>query len=47
MSDTIVTSLRIKPEILKDARICALENEITLGKFIESAILHEIQRIKK
>lgn len=47
MTDSIVTSIRIKNEILKEAKLCALQNNITLGNFIESAILHEIQRIKK
>lgn len=41
---TTVTSIRIKPEILKDAKIAALERGLSVGKFIETAILHELQR---
>jgi predicted DNA binding CopG/RHH family protein len=44
MNDTTVTSIRISKEILKEGKKTALERGMGLGKFIESAILHEIQK---
>ena len=44
MEKTIVTSLRIKEEILHEAKEKALKLKMKLGAFIESAILHEIMR---
>lgn len=41
---TIVTSIRISKEVLKEAKKQSLERGLKLGKFIESAILHELQR---
>jgi predicted HicB family RNase H-like nuclease len=41
---SIVTSIRINPEILKDAKLEAINRGLKLGKFIETAILHELQR---
>jgi hypothetical protein len=41
---TMVTSIRISKEVLKEAKKQALERNLKLGKFIESAILHELQR---
>lgn len=41
---SIVTSIRINPEIVKDAKIEAFNRGLKLGKFIETAILHELQR---
>ena len=36
--------IRINPEVWKEAKKYALELDLKVGKFIESAILHEIQR---
>jgi predicted DNA binding CopG/RHH family protein len=41
---TVVTSIRISREVLKEAKKQAIERGLKLGKFIESAILHEQQR---
>lgn len=42
--ERISATIRISEEILKAAKIRAVESDISLGKFIESAILHELQR---
>ena len=44
MKDTTVTSIRISKEVLKEAKKTAIERNLKLGAFIESAIIHEIQR---
>jgi len=47
MKKTIVTSIRLDEEIWKEAKRHALELDLKVGKFVESAIIHEIQRIKR
>lgn len=47
MKDTTVTSLRMSREVLREAKKCALERGLKLGEFIESAIIHEIQRTQR
>jgi len=47
MENTTVTSLRISEEVWKEAKKCSLEHDLTLRKFVESAIIHELQRIKR
>jgi len=44
MDDTIITSIRINKEVWKEARNRANNLDLSLGKFIESAIIHEIQK---
>jgi hypothetical protein len=44
MSETIVTSIRIKAEIWKEAKKRALDLDMNIGDFVESAIIHEIQK---
>ena len=43
----IVTSIRINEEVLKEAKVRAIQTDISIGKFIESAILHELKRTMK
>jgi predicted HicB family RNase H-like nuclease len=45
--ERISATIRISKEVLKEAKIRAVQNEISLGQFIESAILHELQRFEK
>jgi hypothetical protein len=47
MKNTTVTSIRVNSEIWKEAKKCALELDLNIGKFIESAIIHEVQRTKR
>lgn len=47
MEETIVTSLRINKEIWKEAKRQAFELDLTTAQFVESAIVHEIQRTKQ
>jgi post-segregation antitoxin (ccd killing protein) len=44
MSETIVTSIRIKAEVWKEAKQRALDLDMHIGDFVESAIIHEIQK---
>ena len=44
MEETIVTSIRINKEVWKEAKKRAINLDLTVAKFIESAIIHEIQR---
>jgi predicted DNA binding CopG/RHH family protein len=41
---TTVTCIRIHPEILKEAKLEAIQRGLKFGKFVETAILHELQR---
>jgi len=36
--------IRIDPEIWKEAKKRSLELDLTVGKFVEAAIIHEIQK---
>lgn len=47
MSETIVTSIRIKIDIWKEAKKRALDLDMNIGDFVESAIIHEIQKKKE
>jgi hypothetical protein len=40
----IVTSLRIDPEIWKDAKVAAIQNDLTLTQLVEEAITCWIQQ---
>lgn len=44
MSDSIVTSIRIKAEIWKEVKKRATELDVKIGDFVESSLIHEIQR---
>lgn len=44
MEDTIVTSIRINKEVWKVAKKRALDLDLSIAKFVESAIIHEIQK---
>ncbi len=43
----LVTSLRIDPKIWKEAKIAAIQNDITLTKLMEEAIDDWIEKTKK
>jgi predicted HicB family RNase H-like nuclease len=43
----VVTSIRINEEVLKEAKVRAIQTDISLGQFIENAILHELKRTMK
>ena len=43
----IVTSLKVNPELWKQAKIAALEGDITLGELIDRAIREYIERQEK
>jgi len=43
----IVTSLKVNPELWKQAKIVALEGDITLGELIDRAIREYIERQEK
>jgi hypothetical protein len=44
MEETIVTSIRINKEVWKEAKKKAINLDLTVAKFIESAIIHEIRK---
>jgi len=45
--DQIVTSLKVKPALWKQAKIAALECDITLGELIDQAIREWIEKKEK
>jgi hypothetical protein len=45
--DQIVTSLKVNPELWKQAKIAALECDITLGELIDQAVRAWIQKQEK
>lgn len=47
MKEDIVTSMRISKEIWSEAKKCALERDLNIREFVESAILHEIQNNRR
>ena len=40
------TSIRVDPEVLRQARIAAITSKKTLGKWLEEAIIEKIEREK-
>ena len=44
MTDRKVVSIRINPEIWKEAKRKSLDLDLTLGQFVETAILHELRK---
>ena len=44
MTDRKVVSLRISPEIWKEAKKKSLDLDMTIGQFVETAILHELRK---
>jgi hypothetical protein len=45
--DQIVTSLKVSPVLWKQAKIAALECDITLGELIDQAVREWIQKQEK
>ena len=45
--DQIVTSLKVNPELWKQAKISALECDITLGELIDQAVRDWIKKQEK
>jgi hypothetical protein len=45
--DQIVTSLKVNPVLWKQAKIAALECDITLGELIDQAVREWIQKQEK
>jgi predicted HicB family RNase H-like nuclease len=45
--EQIVTSLKVNPELWKQAKIAALQCDITLGELIDKAIREWIQKQEK
>ncbi len=45
--DQFVTSLKVNPELWKQAKITALECDITLGELIDRAIREYIEKQEK
>jgi len=45
--DQIVTSLKVNPELWKQAKITALQCDITLGELIDQAVRDWIQKQEK
>ena len=45
--DQFVTSLRINPEVWKEAKVAAIQNDITLTQLVEEAINCWIQEKMK
>jgi predicted HicB family RNase H-like nuclease len=45
--EQIVTSLKVNPELWKQAKIAALECDITLGELIDRAIREYIEKQEK
>lgn len=45
--EQIVTSLKVNPELWKQAKIAALECDITLGALIDQAVREWIQKQEK
>ena len=47
MTNNKTVCIRMSPEIWKEAKRYALELDLKVGKFVESAIIHEIQRVQR
>ncbi len=45
--DQIVTSLKVNPELWKNAKIAALQCDITLGELIDQAVRDWIEKQEK
>jgi hypothetical protein len=45
--DQIVTSLKVNPELWKQAKIAALQCDITLGELIDQAVRDWIEKQEK
>jgi hypothetical protein len=44
MTDTVVVSIRVHPDVWKTAKKYAIDKDLTIGQLVEAALLHEIQR---
>jgi len=44
---TPATSIRIDPDVLHQARIAAVTQKKTMGKWLEEAIMDKLEKIKK
>ena len=44
MTDKVVVSIRINPDVWKSAKKFAIDKDLTIGQLVESALIHEIQR---
>jgi len=44
MTKRTTISLRLDKDVWKEAKKKAIDLDLTLGKFVETAILHEIRR---
>ncbi len=42
-----ISAIRVKPDILHEARVAAVIQKKTLGQWLENAILEKIEREKK
>ena len=40
----VAVSLKIDPDVWKEAKKRAIDRDLTIGKFVETALLHEMQR---
>ncbi len=45
--EQIVTSLKVNPDLWKQAKIAALESDITLGELIDQAVREWLQKQEK
>jgi hypothetical protein len=45
MTERINVSLRLDRDIWKEARKKAIDLDLTIGKFVETAILHEMKKV--
>jgi len=44
MTERINVSLRVDKDVWKEAKKKAIDLDLTIGKFVETAILHEMRR---
>jgi len=44
LTDKIVASIKVSPDIWKLAKKYAIDSNVTLSQLVESALIHEIQR---